>query len=1400
MNRQMIAMFAASGCLAGTLFAGDGGVPFAQPGAVLSSAAAQNEIVPEEASATADLTVILGDATSLDGAVWTDANGVCVEPNPDIDGTLRIVGSGQVIEAAPGAKHLILENVTLKLTEPYGDNYETYGITVGVGATLDVGTYQMTRQIVLAGGTLTNTVGEHNNSQHQFFNISLSADSTWNVPEGKTMASIAGSYADHTLALNGHMLKKTGKGMLRLISAAMNGGTSEKPGTFYIAEGKVEHIYGSQYSAPGFAVSSKDWELRNLTLKIDEGAELKMSSEHWTRSSGVIAVDLGRGVTLDVPANWGHISANEQVTSFTKRGEGTLNLMLCEVHTGYAGSENNSMYTCPTVIEGGCMNFNGACTLPNGVTVKAGAAVGTCGNAPSVIPELTFEAGSVLKAAADVCVCANVVTGTAEGDLSALVPDSTSMVLKAPQSDTFVLSAPAKGRFFHKDGGYWYTPIDSVLSAEASGEAAWAKLNWNKSNVSWDKLGPYSEAELTLGGDTTLKMDCPLSLGTLTAAGMAGAAPELAVKSTAAVTASRVRLTLLRRNDKQNDGCAFSEFRLMHGGKPLSLRADKNEHQVLVDGKLCDEDLDSKWAHWGCGVELNDVFEFYVSDGETFVFDSYGLASADVTRRNPAAWKLDLCDADGNWVPFDTFEMTSDAADRWAPNTWLDRTVRGHVDTVRLSNVTLTELTCADTLVFGSNCTVKAVAGGAVACKQASGSVTVDTAALTGADYPFCALRTASSGALTVTLQGEGVLKYVNGAYWVFAFEPMLTAEVSDEQGWETLVWTAPDGTQVSAGELMPSLEENADITLTGRGTVLLNAPVNVNALTIAGDVVLGGTGMLTVAGAVTVNQGATLTADATRLTLSEMTTINGVLKYSAAAETALAVRNGSGKVMLSSSKAGETLADRRVCWDVSGTYGVGIFCDNGELKVTGGNATFGRAVQLRQSILALRGIQDRVTLGEGCELTLCESMVYSDAGKGSLRGGSIAVRDSATLTGSYAGNDYSIDSPISGTGTLTLSTPAAGHQNRWRLNSVISGGLEVRVDPGTYVTLAGDNTFTGGLTVSEGVRLAHSRAAGIGDITVTGGLETEGGAILEVCAGKTLLLKGELKGAVLLNVGAVVDGSAGTITGDVTFADGVTSGTPVILKLPEGATAGSRVLACANASTLDIGCFAVFDLLDGLQLVCNPEGTAFVLAEGEVGPEPKPEPEFSLPEGFGTLPEGVVAELKSLLASVTVPEGAQMPTKVSQIVADADSDATPGTLADALAVFTDISSATVDPNDPSAAVVTVSYMFGVADMCMVSLEGVRRPVLVVSVETRKNGTIVPAGFAAGTQVLGASVMPDGTEARKLSRAESSGTELTAEERAAVFGPDASTAGRVYLKLPPVDGDSAFFRVRAVRP
>ena len=202
-----------------------------------------------------------------------------------------------------------------------------------------------------------------------------------------------------------------------------------------------------------------------------------------------------------------------------------------------------------------------------------------------------------------------------------------------------------------------------------------------------------------------------------------------------------------------------------------------------------------------------------------------------------------------------------------------------------------------------------------------------------------------------------------------------------------------------------------------------------------------------------------------------------------------------------------------------------------------------------------------------------------------------IVVDGDGKIAGSALGNNSNIRGTVKGHGTLTLCEDMG---NIWTISGVISDGdgaedvLSVSKTGTSKVQLSGNNSYTGGTTITGGTIVAANETAfGAGDVTFSGGkLEqqadlTIGGNLAlnaeYVHNGHTLMVRGNMtnNAAEFVASNLTVDGNF-TLTGDnaqLKFASGASESAMTVVTLNGAENSLSRIdLTSGQNATLVLG------------------------------------------------------------------------------------------------------------------------------------------------------------------------------------------------------------------------------------
>ncbi len=345
---------------------------------------------------------------------------------------------------------------------------------------------------------------------------------------------------------------------------------------------------------------------------------------------------------------------------------------------------------------------------------------------------------------------------------------------------------------------------------------------------------------------------------------------------------------------------------------------------------------------------------------------------------------------------------------------------------------------------------------------------------------------TSTTLTLSGTIDNGGFLLTVGGGSGLLDMTNTLSGAGGLTTGSATLVLTGANsyggGTVLTSGTL--SVGNNSAL---GTGTLTLNggtftaaggAVSLTNAVTLAGNVTIGGSNSLTLTGAVTLTGNRSLT-----ITSTGGVTVSAVIGQSGG--TWALTKAGIGSLSLSGKN----------------TYGGGTILSMGSLAVANANAVGAGTLTLKGGTLSATGgaisLANAVTLAGSATISGTNNLTFTGA---------------VTLTGNRA-------LTVSSTGGMTISGAIGQSGGTWALTKDGTGLL----------VLSGNNTYAGGTTISKGTLLIDGTQAS-GTVTVKsggtlGGLGTFGA--LSVLSGGIVLPGTSTSSTGILN------------SGNVTFASG---------------------------------------------------------------------------------------------------------------------------------------------------------------------------------------------------------------------------------------------------------------------
>ncbi|EBT7998748.1 fibronectin-binding autotransporter adhesin ShdA [Salmonella enterica] len=515
---------------------------------------------------------------------------------------------------------------------------------------------------------------------------------------------------------------------------------------------------------------------------------------------------------------------------------------------------------------------------------------------------------------------------------------------------------------------------------------------------------------------------------------------------------------------------------------------------------------------FNAGVDANDNTNYELSTGLSW------YAGANSAR---AAHGTFTVDADS------TFTVTSELDETTATSNWNGSKLTKQGDgTLILSNT-------------GNDYGDTVIDGGILAAKDAA---SIGTGDVTIAESATLAL---SQGTLDNNVTGEG----------------QIVKSGSDE-----LIVTGDNnysgGTTITGGTLTA---DHADSLGTGAiansGVLQVGEGELENTLSGAGSLVKTGTGELTLSGdnsysGTTTITGGTLTADHADSLGTGTIANSGVLQVGEGElENTLSgsgslVKTGTGELTLSGDNTysgGTTITGGTLTADHADSLGSGDIDNNGVLQVGEG--------ELKNT---LSGTGSLVKIGTG-ELTLSGDNTYS---------GGTTIDDGVLI----ADNADSL-------GTGTIANNGVLQVGEGELKNTLSGtGSLVKIGTGE-LTLNGDNDYSGGTTIDDGVLIAdNADSLGTGAVANNGVLQVGEGELKNTLSGTGSLVKigtGEL-----------------TLSGDNTYSGGTTIDDGVLIAANVNALSGGDV---DNSGTLMLDANGAFELAN----VTTHSGATTALAAG---------------------------------------------------------------------------------------------------------------------------------------------------------------------------------------------------------
>ena len=460
--------------------------------------------------------------------------------------------------------------------------------------------------------------------------------------------------------------------------------------------------------------------------------------------------------------------------------------------------------------------------------------------------------------------------------------------------------------------------------------------------------------------------------------------------------------------------------------------------------------------------------------------------------------------------------------------------------------------------------TIKNISGGALTFNDSSdaGTATITTAA--GGVTTFNTSATADGATITV----EGVASKVIFNDGTTAANSSISAEAG---GTITFNDTSTAASATLSSDIASAIVFN-DTNTAATSTIINNGHLTFNNNSTAGSSTITNTGM------VTFNE----TSDGGSAVISST---NGTLDISSSSGIGLGALNGTGRVTLGNENLslGEGNQSSNFSGVISDT-GSGSLTKvgTGEVTLSGTNTYAGGT-----------------TVSAGTLQVGSTNALGASTGSLTVNGGTLDLDGFSITVGTFSGTGGMITSSTNG--AVTLTTGGSGTATYAGTIQDGSGTVSFTEAGSGTLELTGDNTYSGGTTVTSGtLQVGNTDALGAttGSLTVNGGTLDLNGTDITVgtLSGTGGTITSSVAGAVSLTVGSsgtatyagtIQDGSgtvsltedgSGTLelTGDNTYSGGttITSGTLQVGNTNAlGATTGSLTV---NGGTLDLNGFSI--------------------------------------------------------------------------------------------------------------------------------------------------------------------------------------------------------------------------------
>ncbi|ELF8825182.1 fibronectin-binding autotransporter adhesin ShdA [Salmonella enterica] len=867
---------------------------------------------------------------------------------------------------------------------------------------------------------------------------------------------------------------------------------SQSGSTLNIKDGSVITLTNGQVRVVGETTYNSFLNVSDSTMSSTGTDSTVIASNKGILNIGnsTVTHDNATGAAIEVAnASTASISGDKDSMAINSKGTGIKILASSvDINGATINADGDGIFITSKGKSGGYDDIN-ALTVNkaqvNSETIALHVDSGTTINDPIVLTDSTFDAPEVIKLGSKAVIQAD--NTTLNGDV--VQSDMSSSSLSLSQGSTLTGSVDAMFTTLSLDDTSQWNMTDSSIIGNLT----------NNGDITLNNESGSTGTLLTVGNTLTLQDGSQIN-ATLDTANSSPIIKAVNVTLDGTLNLSSAATFVAPETDEQ-----LGSFTLIDSQTAITTDFDS----VTLDA---DTSAMPDYLTINAGVDANDNTNYVLSTGLSW------YAGAKSARVAHGTFTVDAGD---------TFTVTSELDETAATSNWDGKTLFKEGDgTLILSN------TAND---YGNT----NINGGTLSANDAAALGSGDVAIAENAKLEL------SQGTLDNNVTGEGQIVKSGSD------ELIVTGDNNYSGG-----TTISDGTLIAdhADSLGTGAVANSGVLQVGEGELE-------NTLSGSGSLMKTGTGELTLSGdnsysgGTTITDG-TLTADHADSLGTGAVANSGVLQVGEGElENTLSgsgslVKTGTGELTLNGDNdysGGTTIDDGVLIADHADSLGTGAVANSGVLQVGEG--------ELENT---LSGSGSLVKTGTG-ELTLSGDNSYS---------GGTTITD-GTLTADHADSLGSGD--IDNSGVLQVG--------EGELENTLSGsGSLVKTGTGE-LTLSGDNTYSGGTTITGGTLTAdHADSLGTGAIANSGVLQVGEGELENTLSGSGSLVKtgtGEL-----------------TLSGDNSYSGGTTISDGTLIAANVNALGGGNI---DNSGTLMLDAEGEFNLAN----VTTQSGATTELAKG---------------------------------------------------------------------------------------------------------------------------------------------------------------------------------------------------------